>query len=155
MLATTSKTELNARCNRCITMHTCPTLNNRNVLLTPAHSAKFMTKCSISKELPMLLLRFWKRNSSRFLINSSWIANNTKPWKDNSSLACKSTCCRFQLVLLRHSLEESHLLGYLRHTKKGRPILLKCCSAKNDTVILILLQSRVKLTNYKVFRVLR
>jgi len=29
MLPTTSKTELNARCDRCRTMHTCPTLNNR------------------------------------------------------------------------------------------------------------------------------
>jgi len=63
MLTTISKTELNARCTRCITMHTCPTLNKRNGWYTPAHSAKFMTKCSISNELPMLLLRFWKRNS--------------------------------------------------------------------------------------------
>ena len=31
MLPTTSETELNAHCDRCRTMHTCPTLNNRNV----------------------------------------------------------------------------------------------------------------------------
>jgi len=39
MLPTTGKTELNARCDRCRTIHTCPTLNNRNVLQTSAHSA--------------------------------------------------------------------------------------------------------------------
>jgi len=39
MLSTTSKTELNARCDRCRTMHTYPTLKNRIVLQTPAHSA--------------------------------------------------------------------------------------------------------------------
>ena len=92
MLPTTSKTELNAHCDGCRTMHTCPTLNIRNVLQTPAHSAYwFRTKCSISKKLPMPLLRFWKRNSSTFLINSNWITSNIRPWKDDSSLTCKST----------------------------------------------------------------
>jgi len=39
MLPTTSKTELKAHCDRCRTMRTCPTLNNRNNLQTPDHSA--------------------------------------------------------------------------------------------------------------------
>jgi len=39
MLPTTSKTELNAHCDRCRTMHTCPTLSSRNVLQTSTHSA--------------------------------------------------------------------------------------------------------------------
>ena len=50
-----------------------------------------MTKCSILKELPMLLLRVWKRNSNTFLMNSNWIASNTRLWKDDLSLTCKST----------------------------------------------------------------
>ena len=39
----------------------------------------------------MLLLRFWKRNSSTFLINSNWKVSNIRPWKNDSSLTCKST----------------------------------------------------------------
>jgi len=103
-LPTTSKTELNARCNRCRTMHAHTTLNNRNVLQTPAHSAYCTTKCSISKQLPMLLLRFWKTNSSTFLFNSNRKTSNIRPWKDDSSLTRNSMLLSVstRLVMILH-----------------------------------------------------
>jgi len=39
MILSTSKTESNAHCDLSRTIHACPTLNNWNILKTPAHSA--------------------------------------------------------------------------------------------------------------------
>jgi len=82
----------------------CPTLNNRNVLQTSTHSDKATTKCSISKQLPMMLFRFWKTNSSTFLMNYNRKTNNIRPWKDDSSLTCKSMLLSVstRLVMMLH-----------------------------------------------------
>ena len=52
----------------------------------------------------MLLLRFWKTNSSTFLINSNRRTSNIRPWKDNSSLTRKSVLLSVstRLVMILH-----------------------------------------------------
>jgi len=50
-----AKTELNAQCDRCRTIHMCPTLNNWNVLQTPAHSLHTPPKC-FAKARPQCLV---------------------------------------------------------------------------------------------------
>jgi len=61
-----------------------------------------------------MLARFWKRNSSTFMINSNRKTSSIILWKDDSSLIpARAHCCRFQSVLLRYSTGECAPAGLL------------------------------------------